>query len=50
MRISLNKLFEKTEDVYIVNLKHIDAAIEYSGTNFVCIAATDYQQLANNHC
>jgi len=34
MRVSLNKLFEKTEDVYIVNFKNINAIIESSGVRY----------------
>jgi very-short-patch-repair endonuclease len=34
MRVSLNKLFEKTEEVYIVNFKYINTAIESSGVKF----------------
>ena len=34
MRVSLNKLFEKTEDVYIVNFKYINAIIESSGVRY----------------
>ena len=34
MRVSLNKLFEKTEEVYIVNFKYTNAAIKSSGVDY----------------
>lgn len=34
MRVSLNKLFEKTEDVYIVNFKYTNIAIESFGIKY----------------
>lgn len=34
MRVSLNKLFEKTDEVYIVNFKYINKIIESSGIEY----------------